>query len=387
MKKIIFIHKNPLIPRLKNNFHIHTLINYGYNVEYWDIGHIIGNENRFDEELIEEYYKQIKSFDELQQELIKLKKNETLIFVQFAETWYNRRVFKLLTESGIHLSCLNIYPMMFSPFTLKASDRNILLNPQVYIYVLKNFRNIIYSLYIKIRKTNRFNSYFTSANIPIRTHNINNPDFEAYKGLSNNIDSAYTDKPYILFLDIFYPLHPELKKLVPNCSLIAKEYQTKLNNLFDKLEKKYGMEVIIAAHPSSSYDLDTFNGRNIIKNKTAVLVKYANYVIAHNSKSNMYAILFNKPILFIHSKVMDFVNNFSARIKRLAVFFGKSSYSIDDNLELTPEITCIESTIRENFIYSHLTSKEIEGKFNEEIIPREIEKIFSRLQKDGKSNS
>jgi hypothetical protein len=62
--------------------------------------------------------------------------------------------------------------------------------------------------------------------------------------------------------------------------------------------------VIIAAHPRSDYHKknNPFNGRQCIINETINLVKYSKFVIIHSSTSTNYAVLYNKPIIFISSK-------------------------------------------------------------------------------------
>ena len=108
---------------------------------------------------------------------------------------------------------------------------------------------------------------------------------------------------YAVFLDEFFPLHPDfcvsesLKK--PYGDYL--QYYREMNKIFDIIEDKLGVPVVIAAHPKSSYENmpPMFADRQVIKGKTTDLVAGADYVLAHASTSVNFAVLFNKPILFI----------------------------------------------------------------------------------------
>ena len=96
------------------------------------------------------------------------------------------------------------------------------------------------------------------------------------------------------------------------------EYYPCLCKFFDYLEKSFGVEIIIAGHPRSQYEKhpDYFGGRKVIRNQTAKLVREAGFVLAHQSYSTSYAVLFNKPIIFMTTDKMNqtFMGNFSTKI-------------------------------------------------------------------------
>ena len=76
-----------------------------------------------------------------------------------------------------------------------------------------------------------------------------------------------------------------IKILIPN------------DKLFNYLETKYSVRMVVAAHPKSNYHGDEFGGREIIRGNTMELVKNAEFSIVHGSMSISYSVIFNKPII------------------------------------------------------------------------------------------
>ena len=85
----------------------------------------------------------------------------------------------------------------------------------------------------------------------------------------------------------------------------AREYYKGLDRFFSALEKKYGTEVVIAAHPKTNTSVKSFGSRKIYRLCTAELVKDAEFVISHHSTSLSYAVLNYKPCIFIYTNEME----------------------------------------------------------------------------------
>lgn len=107
---------------------------------------------------------------------------------------------------------------------------------------------------------------------------------------------------YVVFLDEDAPNHPD--KNISGIIPVGKNYHSELNLLFSKIETKFSVKVIIAAHPRSHYEKigNPFEGRQVVKFKTIELVKNSEFVLAHASTSISFAILYKKPILFLYSR-------------------------------------------------------------------------------------
>lgn len=138
----------------------------------------------------------------------------------------------------------------------------------------------------------------------------------------------------IVFMDNYLPFHPHL--LVLNLVWAKAEiYYPLLCRLFDYVEEKLGLPVVIAAHPRSHYEdhPDFFQGRKVVRGQSATLVKNAKLVILHGSASAFFPVLFRKPMLFITT---DWISktNFAADIQTFATFFGKRPLNISKELHI-----------------------------------------------------
>lgn len=78
-----------------------------------------------------------------------------------------------------------------------------------------------------------------------------------------------------------------------------KDYLSRLLKLFDLVEKEYGIEVVIAAHPKSNYDGEEFGDRKVLKGVTPSLVKHAELVIIQFSTVLAHVVLEKKDFLNI----------------------------------------------------------------------------------------
>ena len=120
------------------------------------------------------------------------------------------------------------------------------------------------------------------------------------------------------------PFHPDFS-IFSSSTINEKLYYELINNFFNEIEKITNLKVVIAAHPkatkykSSNY----FNGRLVYFDKTAQLVVNSEFVIAHCSTSISYAVLSQKPILFV----------FDDNIKNNMKYFYNNIISFAQNLD------------------------------------------------------
>lgn len=148
-------------------------------------------------------------------------------------------------------------------------------------------------------------------------------------------DTKTEKKDYAVFLDEYFPYHPDfLVKVIHSVCLNPSKYYGGLNNFFKEIEHKSGLPVLIAAHPSSQYDLKPgcFEKREVMKGKTTELVRNARFVIAHSSTSVNFAVLYQKPIIFLTS---DEINQtwYGNMIRNFASQFNKKPLNVDSGME------------------------------------------------------
>lgn len=129
---------------------------------------------------------------------------------------------------------------------------------------------------------------------------LNLPDWETAQRLSPAALSA-SDHPYVVFLDCALPANPD-DVLLGLRSIDPVRYAELMTLFFQEVEKQYGYEVVIAAHHSARYPDGYFGHRKIEQGKTAELVRGAAAVLCHFSTSLSYAVIFRKPVLFLHCR-------------------------------------------------------------------------------------
>ena len=140
-----------------------------------------------------------------------------------------------------------------------------------------------------------------------------------------------------------------------------------MNDFFSQVEEKYNLEVVIAAHPSSAYGENDFGGRKIIKWHTCELTQGAQLIINQSSNSTSFAMLANKPIVFITSDELEKCTYMSRYVKELSSLLGKQKYNIDHCSINEMVIEAVSEDLRGKYIYTYLTDPETEAITNEDI--------------------
>lgn len=108
---------------------------------------------------------------------------------------------------------------------------------------------------------------------------------------------------YVVFLDQYLFDHPDIIKANLKVGKNKKEYYDQLNAFFSKIESNTNYKVIISAHPAVSSSLceykKLFQGREVTCGNSVELVKFSEFVLSHCSTANSFAVIYNKPILFL----------------------------------------------------------------------------------------
>ena len=86
------------------------------------------------------------------------------------------------------------------------------------------------------------------------------------------------------------------------------KYWKCLESIFDKIEKNYNNKILIAGHFRRINKSIPQINRKFHFHNTVELIYKSKLVIAHNSTSIFYAIIFNKPIIFLDFKIFDSVS-------------------------------------------------------------------------------
>ena len=108
---------------------------------------------------------------------------------------------------------------------------------------------------------------------------------------------------HLVFLDEYVPFHPDYISKGMEAPTPAEQYYPRLLALFDYVEQKLGLPIVIAEHPRANYDKhpDYFGGRRVVRGMTCALVRDAALVIAHCSTASNFAVAYSKPVLVVTS--------------------------------------------------------------------------------------
>tara|TARA_R110000787_G_scaffold89306_4_gene189146 strand:- start:2210 stop:3406 length:1197 start_codon:yes stop_codon:yes gene_type:complete len=114
-------------------------------------------------------------------------------------------------------------------------------------------------------------------------------------------------KEQAVFVDQYLPFHPDIVAANIRQRIDPEKYYTSLNKLFDRIEERYGLSVIISPHPRANYSKHpgVFAGRTISQEKTTSLINSSRLVIGHYSTALGQAVLLNRPVMLLSSSELE----------------------------------------------------------------------------------
>lgn len=210
---------------------------------------------------------------------------------------------------------------------------------------------------------------------------FNTTDYNTF--INTNGHGLVLDYSYILFIDEYYPFHPDVLLFSGKSKLDPDAYFKQLNATFDVFEEKYSLPVVIAAHPKAvKYkEKNYFNGRVVLFDKTASLVAKSKFVISHDSTALNYALFNMKPIVLLKSKTIQkaLPENYNV-INNLSKFLNSYLYDMD-NIVPDKLQNAIVLTDNQRYLYTSLINEYHKAKnitqSNEKLMKQYVEQIFN----------
>lgn len=366
MKTLVLISHEPLSNRAKQNLCIEEIIEAGYDFRFWDLSNIIHSGISFSNEIEERYSTKINDIDSLKNQIESQAIQHTIFFIDILSRWENRRLFRLFKTYGCRMVKLDLYASSAFPMPLQIRLKS-LLHSNPFKVVKTNFHRFLYKRYQKAHSLEEYQKILTT-NQKLPSSNLyQKVSFYDYEESRKPDKGAIIDGKYILFLDQYFPLHPDTAKQNLNHKRQAEIYLRQLNHFFDRIEEAHQCKVVVALHPKSQYTSGDFGGRMAIKNETKVLVKYAQFVLMHYTLSISYMVLFDKPLLFLFSaNIKRLYRTSYLMTKSLASFFKAPLVNISKNGEIPEPI--LPADKYKEYRYAYLTNADIEDTSNSEII-------------------
>jgi len=352
-KKVIVITAYPFNKRDYDRFGIELLRNRGLTVEIWDITSYLYK--NFKDQLVEENpadFEGLKVFTEKTEILnaIAALDNECLINCFFEYSIRSFAIFRTISKHGIDYCIFGMVtypsppPVRYSFIgrigSLLKKSRSLKIG-EIFDHVLNKILLEYYYLFGIAPASINFmlggDRSTACASYPVNETTIrlwaHYLDYDIY--LQNKNEPVDQAKITGVFLDQYLPLHPDCLYMGIDFPLSPDDYYPKICAFFEILEQKTKAEIVIAAHPRADYDHapDYFCGRRIVKGDTLRLVRESSFVLAHSSTAIDFAVLYNKPLLFLTTdaleKMVSGKNIIGVDIQAMSSELGKIPLNMD----------------------------------------------------------
>jgi len=310
MKKLIIVTGAGFTKRDEERFQVNKFLESGVSCMVYDITHLICPERETNDcEILEQpYYFSFNTIADFKMTLLSHKEDSCIILPSNTLTYTLGNILKFLKFHNFCTLQLRLGNNPTKEFGLLETIKLKLQKITV--------RKIVYKLKIlSIRwMYGDFNPSFILSSSPESSETskiifANSMDYDNYLANKDKLTKAYDN--YVVFLDEDWPFHPDNEEQLGAClHSIAPSYYAKLNNFFKFIEKKYKTKVIVAVHPRAKLERtrEYLKDFILVQGSTHALIKYSKFVLAHQSTSVSFTILYKKPIVFM---MMDDIKKYA----------------------------------------------------------------------------
>lgn len=181
---------------------------------------------------------------------------------------------------------------------------------------------------------------------------------------------------YIVFIDETIGYEPDAKLLDLVSSIDLNGYYKRLNTLFDFLEQKLNLPVLIAASGKHIYNTNLFGERKIIYGKTFDLMNNANLLVGHTSLALEHNILIKKPIIFLDD--ISFTKQKRNCFSKLYAFKGNKAYFLDDITDSLIDKLISSLNVDNKIIERYYKESNVEFDFKVTVL-KELNKLTNKI--------
>lgn len=376
--KVIYVGDAHLNEKLERDWYINYLRAQNVTVEYWDILSLLHGEIEEFGSKNADYLRMPKTNEALEAMLRKPENNGAYYVLLVNYTGYSTTVFRLFSKNNCKMIYINWGAMPVRSIQKWKGLLSGFSDP------LELVKKIFYKLkaiaYRKLKLVKPFDIMFAAGHVllarkldAVKVVPINLIDYDHFKEAILE-DRRYVAGRYAVFLDIYLPYQSDLK-IVGMDAVNPEFYYASLNRFFELLESKYGIKVVIAAHPKANYSAELFNGRAIYQGQTPALVKDADFVISHHSTAISYVVLNYKPVIFIYTNEMAAIYRYTivSTLSDFAKYLDAAVYNIDKIIRSEQiSVKDVNREFYDNYKYNYLTTHESEHLLTRDVFWREI---------------
>ena len=300
------------------------------------------------------------------------KEGEGIAFLFLSNSYKDFKIKKYLQQNNVKIGILhtgmlprvNIYQSSF----LRILNKFKKLSLKNFIKLIVNKLNskIFNIKYYDFLITSNYTTSLLNYNFPkpldvIETHCLDYDLFLKYKDSDNIINDKY-----VVFLDQYLLNHSDFLRTNIKLNISEDIYYKELNNFFEQIERKFNYKVVIAAHPRANIKnyKKLFNGRDIVYGKSALLVKYSEFVLTHYSTAINFAVIYKKPIIFITNNDLE-RSDMNIYIQKFSTLLNQPYINISNNIDLPLNIK-INENLFNDYKKKYIKNNNIE-KFSYEI--------------------
>lgn len=164
---------------------------------------------------------------------------------------------------------------------------------------------------------------------------VGSQDYHIYRGEVASQD-CQLEGHYALFIDDNLPYASDWSLLGLSPPVTADRYYPAMRRMLAAVEAAWGMPVVVAAHPSSRRDervQEGFGDRKLLHDQTAGLVRNAQAVLLHNSTAVSFAVIANKPMVFLSTNEL-LLSKSGLNVKTMAAELGHTPINIDKSQKI-----------------------------------------------------
>jgi hypothetical protein len=308
---IVFLRSFPLSQRDYDRYGIETIKEQGINVQYWDLTEMLNKriwEKHKEKAFKFPGYHKVPAMNLLKRMFNNL--GET-IFIDVLGTGFTCNSVRNLVKKKSCKICVMeqaLLPNEIAPkknFYAKITFKRFL--EKFRIYGLLTFpKYIINSFNAKRRPSVDYRLMSGTASLPRRDPHLINAQKIWTHSLDYNLflllQSQKKTNNTIVFIDNgINGTNSDFSRFNAKPFATMENYNFSMRRVFDVLEKHFNTTVVIAGHPKGNYknNPNPFGKREVHLNKTGELIRDCKLVISTGSTADSFAVLWNKPILFI----------------------------------------------------------------------------------------
>lgn len=360
--KFIILYTSNFCERVSDFFCVKEWIESGYDIEYWDLSQFTCHETLKAVQIEGLIINEILNIKDFERHVKSLNSQNTLFLTWVNYCWYSAGFYEVISKYKFDYA-------FFDNGLIPSLTTSIVKKNKSIMQVLRGIRNRYYLYRAKTHVLKPASYYFRLSEV--HDGGADKIDHNTIIGWCNSGDYEHNsrlkpsgNKDFVVFLDQYIPYHND-NTLNGQKQIDPERYYCSVNRFFEYVENRYGVPVVIAAHPAAMrYNTDNpYNGRKICFNLTSELVHDCKFVLSHFTTAISFVVLNNKKMISLTSDV--FVNErpwMDKYIQRISDVLGVPYVNIDHLKNIDIDDISIETY--EKYKYTYLTNKYSESQSN-----------------------